>query len=227
MNIPKPTGYLFFLLAFGLFSHHGSHSTADIVTDWVGYSPETAIGNLNGIDITGTRIGGAEFANVASGAFSTIGGKWSAGMELSADAEAIIVQPVNAGADHQFDFSSPMTEVLFYVSNFDSSSDANLTVEGAESIEMITGSSTMFYEFSSASSGRLFTTNNGFDGNADAVLRLTGNVQSVRMQYTNGIQNNGIGYTFVSVPEPGSLTLLMSPLMMVALGRRRIARHAN
>ena len=219
MTNSKSIQMLFTVVSFVLWNASCGVSKADIVTDWTGFSSETASGSLGDVEITGFSIAGAPFSNLATGAFS--GSKWSTDLQLSPDAEAIILQPVNAGADHRFEFSGPMSSVLFYVSNFDSSSDAILTAEGAVSIEMIAGTSTMFYDAVSGSSGRLYTSNDGFDGFADAVLRLSGDVQSVRMQYSNGVQNNGIGYTFVAVPEPGSMACGLPAILFFVCRRRR------
>lgn len=187
---------------------HGSVCYGNLVTDWMSFNSNAALGNLNGVTVTGTRNAGGPFIGIInSGGFSSPGA-WNAPMPLPQSAEGIFMGPVNAGADHVFSFSSPLSQVLFYVENFDSFSDAVLTAQGATSLAMVAASQNMFFNPISPSSGRLFTNYGGFNGQADAVVQISGSVQSLRLQYTNGIQNNGIVYTFAVVPEPGSLALV-------------------
>lgn len=196
-----PTGLVALVLAVA-----GEARANLITTDWTSSTANSATGTLDGTTITGSILSGAPFQGIFTGSFAPP--FWNAPQPLDASVESIALIPVNSGADHDFAFSTPLSYVRFYIENFDSSSDAVVTAVGATSISMVAASPSMSYTMITPSSGRLLTSNGGFNGEGDAILDILGSVQSVRLQYSNGIQDNGIAYTFATtaVPEPSSLT---------------------
>lgn len=183
----------------------GSARADFIVTDWTSFTSSSATGTLGGATITGTILSGAPFVGVGIGSFAPP--VWEAEEPLTPAAEGISLQPVNPGADHIFTFSNPFPYVRFYIDNFDSASDAIITVDGASSVSLLGASSPLTYTPLSTTSGRLVTSYNGFNNHGSAVFEILGAVHSVRLQYTGGIQDNGITYTFAisAIPEPTSL----------------------
>lgn len=190
------------------------------VTDWTYVSSTLASGVLQGRTITGTIHSGGNFHAVFTGRFTD---------SLGSSAESIDLIPVEAGSDHIFSFSSPFTKVRFYVDNFDSNSEATITAAGATAITLVTASSSMSFTPLTGSTGLLDTTNTSFNGEGQAILEITGDVQSVRMQYSSGHGANGISYTFSAqdtasvVPEPSAALLFVPAVGLVALLRRRRA----
>lgn len=207
MNFSWRSGLI--AVSFFWVSVHQSASADFVVTDWISFNSNSAVGELEGIGIQGTRFSGGSFTDIGVGHFSTPGA-WNAPMPLPAGTEGMVMQPINAGAHHLFEYEQPFASILFYIDNYDSFSDALVTAEGATSIEILAATNNIFYEPITASSGRLWTSNGGFDGNADVALKIDGDVESIRMEYTNGIQNNGIVYTFATQLTLGDVNCDMS-----------------
>lgn len=206
------------------------NARADLIaTDWTSFTSNSVTGSLGGTTVTGAILSGAPFQGIYSGNFGPP--IWEAAEPLSPSAEGISLIPVNPGADHIFSFSDPLSYVRFYINNFDSASDAIITVDGASSISMLSASSPLTYTPLSTTSGRLVTSYSGFNNHGSSVFEIAGTVRSVRVQYTGGIQNNGIDYTFAThaVPEPSSL--ITASLGLACLGgyfvRRRFPHLAE
>lgn len=187
-------------------------------TDWTYISSTTVTGALQGRTITGAIRSGGYFDAIYTNRFTDSTGS---------GVESIDLRFVEAGSDHIFDFSSPFNILRFYVDNFDSNSEAVITAAGATSISLVSASPSMSFTPSTGSTGVLDTTNTSFNGEGQAVLEITGNIQSVRMQYTSGHGDNGISYTFsaqdagAAVPEPSAMFLFVPALALVAVLRQK------
>ena len=166
-------------------------------TDWTEFDSNSANGILDGIAVTASRTAGGAFTGISTSSFCNTG-SWDTSLQLDCSAEGISMQPINSGAVHEFTFGSSLPSVLLYIENFDSFSDAMISSPGANNISLVASTDNIFYESSGGTTGRIFTTFGGFSGFADAVLKFDGNIESVELQYTNGIQNNGIVYTLVT-----------------------------
>ncbi|MFN7738171.1 MAG: PEP-CTERM sorting domain-containing protein [Pirellula sp.] len=191
-----------------------------IVTDWTGFTSSNATGILDGRNVNGTIVSGPGFNGIYTGQFS--GSGWLAGNPLSASTESIGVEGA-AGGNQFFQFSSPLSNLRFYVDNFDSGSSATITAIGADQILLIGHSQSISYAPLTASTGNLISSNFSFDGEGDAILELTGAITSFRLQYYSGTLGNFVGYTFTTnaVPEPGSLSILFFGTAAFGLLRHR------
>ena len=98
-------------------------------------------------------------------------------------------------------------------------------VSGGASIDLLSGSTSITYVPISASMGTLITSNEGFNGEGDAVFQLTGPVDSVEIDFQRGLQANGIFYIFAggegAIPEPASLLIWGGMFAALALTVRR------
>lgn len=195
-----------------------------VVTDWTSFTSNSATGILDGITVTGSVVSGPGFNGIYTGQFSVPG--WLAGNPLSASAESIGGEGA-AGGNQLFQFSSPMSNLRFYVDNFDSGARATITAIGADQILLIGKSQSISYTPLTASTGNLISSNFSFNGEGDAILEMTGSITSFRLQYTGGTVGNFVGYTFTTnaVPEPGSLCLLFTTSFVgLTSYRRRMQR---
>jgi len=130
------------------------------------------------------------------------------------------MQPINPGAEHLFTFASPITGLRMYVENFDSFSAAIFSAVGASGISLLTASPDISFTPSSPTTAQLSTSYGGFDGRSDFALDFASAVTSVRITYSNGIQNNSITYTFTQIPSPSAAALLGLGGLMAARRRR-------
>jgi hypothetical protein len=180
-------GFLFAVLTF-------LPASAEVIpANWTAYTPSGATGTLDGVNVTATVVQGGPIVSIDAGFAPPV---WQASDPLPSAAKGISLIPVNAGAEQIFTFSASMALLRFYVENFDSRSDAIVTASGATVIRLAAASPSVSWSLLSGSSGRLTTSNAGFDGEGDAILEMVGAIQSVRVQFLDGIQSNGIGYTF-------------------------------
>jgi hypothetical protein len=88
-----------------------------IVTDWTGFTSNSATGMMNGIAVNGSIIAGPGFNGIYAGEFSGPG--WLAGEPLPSSAEGIGGEGAN-GANQFFTSAAPLSHLRFYVDNFDS-----------------------------------------------------------------------------------------------------------
>ena len=198
-------------------------NAASIATTWTSVAGTTGAGVLNGIDITATSSATSLFVTPLEANRFIAGGGWDAvGYELQATDMAIVASEVNAGDSQHFSFSSSFSGLL-YIENFDSSSIATVTANGANSLRLLASSPSVSFESSGADSGTLSSSNTLFNGEGDAVIGFFGPVTSITLDYTGGEQANGVMYTFaINNPEPSSAMLgLMAGLGLLSLVRQR------
>ena len=138
---------------------------------------------------------------MATGRFA--GRAWDAGdLALSDSTLGLGATWVNGGDYQQFDFAAPWSGGYFYIENFDSSSQATIAVTGGATTSLAAASSSITYD---EATGVLTSSNASFNGEGDAVIQLDGEVSSIRIDYSQGEQANGIFYAFGSeAPENGS-----------------------
>ena len=193
--------------------------TANSVTPVV-----NASGALQGVSWTATTTSSSPFLGINIGS-----GVWNLSTPLDPGPDELILGAgdVNAGDSQTFTFSQPISDIFFYVENFDSSSAANVTTDGALSI--IDATSDISFSSTSISSGFLSTTNSSFDGVGDVILKLTGPTSFIQFDYTGGEQANAVFYgfavdTLTTVPEPsGFLCLLMCAAGLAYVRRNRVS----
>ena len=184
------------------------------VATWSSYTATTATGDFGGVTITATTNSDAAFVGIANnhfGAFDGACGSWDGMLPLTHADEGLVASHVNGGDAQNFSFSSPLTEGLFYIENFDSSSEAKITVHGATHVALVDHSASITYSTISGNMGTLITSNRGFNGEGDAVLYFQGDVTGIDIEYTDGLGANGVFYTFAeasAVPEPTSLLVM-------------------
>lgn len=212
----KPTKFL--TLAVGLLLAIAASCSASVgdTATWTSWEATSAAGMLNGVNITATTNSEAPFVGIAGnhfGAFDGECGSWDGSDEyaLDHDVEGLIASNVNKGDYQEFTFSSAFTNGLLYIENFDSRSKANIKVTGATSIALVDASESITFDVKSGNGGVLASSNRGYDGEGDLVLALTGDVTSIRIDYTRGEGANGVFYTFAQacpVPEPTSALVM-------------------
>ena len=180
---------------------------------WTSVGTTSATGSVSGVGITATTSSTALFDGTATHRFAQTSvpcGGWDAvGYELDPSAAALTTTWVNGGDFQQFDFDKPWFDGIFYIENFDSSSVAMIMVSGGAKLELLTASSSMSFD---PGTSTLSTSNTSFNGEGDAAFRLSGPVTSIRVDYKQGEQANGIFYTFAdggqtAVPEPTSVLI--------------------
>jgi len=181
----------------------------------------TATGTLDGVVWNATSTFTSPFlgANVGSGV-------WDVGMTLPTNALFLGTSWVNAGDSQAFYFESPVSDICFYVENFDSSSLANISTDA--NLSLVSASSSISFTSTGASTAKLGTTNSSYDGEGDAILMLSGPVNYVQFDYLDGEGANGVFYGFAkgnvtAVPEPSSLSYLMICSSLLYAFRRRQA----
>lgn len=217
------------LVLFG-FTSIASAGAACGPATWSSHTATSAVGLLDGITISVTSSTTAPIIGLGANRFGVGGpglcGGWDGTMALGHDAVGVIATQVSAGDYQIFDFSSALSDGLFYIENFDANSIANITAVGATGISLVDYSSSISYASTGADSGTLVTSNMGSNGEGDAVLQFTGDVTSIRIDYTSGGAGNGVFYTFAkpcAVPEPTS-ALVMAGLFGIGglfIKRRR------
>lgn len=209
-----------FAVAALILSASVANAGTIVSADWTAYTTGTGTGTVESVDISATSSDTAPFVGFSNNRFSS--SAWEAGMPLPVGHNSIIAANVNAGEYQQFDFSSPISGLL-YIENFDSSSEATIIASGATSLSLASGSSSISFATSAIDGGVLATSNSSFDGEGDAVLAFDGPVTSIRVQYSNGTGDNGVFYTVaINNPEPSSVAMLLTAsLGMISLVRRR------
>ena len=181
-------------------------------------SPTTATGTLpNGATVLATSSASAPIVGISTKWF---GSRWDGSAPLGQDVAGLVVSNVNGGDFQMFTFSSPLLDgTSLYIENFDSSSLATITANGATSISLIDSSPSISFVPAGANSGVLSTSNNGFNGEGDAALQFTGPVSSISVEFQEGEGANGVIYAFAgpeggpvptaeAVPEPASLAVM-------------------
>lgn len=203
---------------------------------WSSVAETSATGSVSGIGIQATTSPTAPFAGLATHRFAHTNvpcGGWNAdGFELDPSATALTTTSVNGGDFQQFDFDATWANGLFYIENFDSNSRAMIMVTGGAQLELVAASPSISFD---AATSTLESSNVGFDGEGDAVLRFLGNVDSVRLDYKAGLGANGVFYTFAdgqpvstgAVPEPTSFLIWGSLVGMLLLVKTRKNKKAN
>lgn len=178
---------------------------------WTSFSNTAATGVVGGIGIRASTVSTAPFDETETHRFSS---GWDAAPIYrlsSTGALGLRTLWVNGGDAQQFEFDFPWSDGLFYIENFDSGSIATIMVSGGASIDLLSGSTSITYVPISASMGTLRTSNEGFNGEGDAVFQLSGPVESISVDYQRGLQANGVFYMFADaqnvVPEPTSLLI--------------------
>ena len=208
--------YVFSLLAVAV-SCASVHAAVTPAT-WSSFTSTTAVGDLNGITINATSNADAPIVGFMGNSF---GSNWDGTQPLGNSAIALVVSNVNAGDMQTFSFSSPLVDgTLFYIENFDSSSIAKVTVNGATSNTLFDASASIGFGSVVPGDIALVTTNSGYNGEGDLAIELTGPVTDIQVEYFGGEGANGIMYTFAApeqmtnptdphaVPEPSSLAII-------------------
>ena len=183
----------------------------------------TAAGRLNGVGWTATTTSTAPFLGINLGS-----GLWDLSTPLDNDALFLGTNFVNAGDTQTFTFNQPVTNLYFYIENFDSGSVANVVTDGIFSSVEATPDIT--FSPNTASTALLANANSSFDGVGDVILKLSGRISYVQFDYTGGEQANGVFYGFAvedlnpsAVPEPSAfLCLLICASSSAYLRRKRI-----
>jgi hypothetical protein len=212
-----------FLLCVVAHAVHAELITAT-ATD---FTNTTAEGLLDGVAWHATTSSEAPFLGI-----NLSSGTWNVGVSLPPGVLALTASNVNAGDFQEFTFDTAISSGYFYIENFDSSSVANITSD-ATTFEMYATSSSITYVPATATSGVLNTSNEGYDGEGDAIFRFTGPLTSLRLDFTDGTGANGVFYGFSqasivnSVPEPSSTAFLVIGVTGLALMRRRRSRRSS
>ena len=212
-----------------IFSTTIATASVSEVATWSSWSETSAHGTLGDISITASTTTDAHFSGFTGNHFAIFDGEcgsWDGHMALSHDDQGVIANYVNAGDYQEFTFSSALTDGLFYVENFDSSSMAMLTATGATDITLVDQSDSISYSSTGDSSGKLSSSNASFNGEGDAVFLLSGDVTSVRLDFTAGEGNNGMIYTFAkgmmddpsAVPPQGEPSAVPEPTSILVMG---------
>lgn len=235
LSIPR------FLTAFLILT--SSAIAGPLGGNWISLDERTAQGEVDGVEVTASTNELAPFSILATGRFA--GSAWDAAdLALSDSTLGLGTTWVNGGDYQQFEFAAPWSGGYFYIENFDSSSQATISVVGGATTSLAAASASITYD---EATGVLSSSNASFDGEGDAAIRLDGEVSSIRIDYSQGEQANGIFYAFGSdeegsrdgddsnggsqgqpsdpaagaVPEPSSLVLWGGLLLMVLAYRRR------
>lgn len=181
----------------------------------------TATGTVNGIVWNATTTSTSPFLGVNVGS-----GVWDVGTTLPTNALFLGTSTVNGGDSQAFFFNSPVSDLSFYVENFDSSSIANVTTDA--NLSLVAASSSISFTSTGASTATLSTSNTSFDGEGDAILKLSGPASFVQFDFLNGYGANGIFYGFAqttanvtAVPEPSSMLYLTICALLFYGFRRR------
>jgi hypothetical protein len=190
-----------------------------MTAEWSWVSPRFVAGDLNGIVIAGSTSESSLFAGISDNRFDDA--VWQAGRKLPVGTPTVSTADVNAGDTQTFEFMQPISDVLLYIENFDSNSVAQITLASTGNLALVSASPSISFESVSPLIGTLRTSNSTSNGEGDAVLRLTGDVDFVTIDYTSGDGSNGVFYTF-AVPEPSSGMLIgcLAVAAMLCVWRR-------
>lgn len=198
-----------------------SYGVAETIeTDWLAHETRSAIGILNDVFITAATSSDSEFASIIGGRFA--GEEWNTIDPLSAGADSLVVGDANPGDTHTFVFTKPISDVLLYIENFDSNSQATIKAEANVTLELVASSESISFSSTSPNEGVLSTLNGTSNGEGDLILRVIGKPASLSIDFTAGEGANGVFYTFAqSVPEPTSGLALAVGLVLVTATRMR------
>ncbi len=190
-----------------------------ITVDWTSAGSRSAIGTLDGTTLAVATSQDAEFT-LAFQPFDEA--NWQTDAPLAQNTELLGVANANTGDSHTFVFTEPQHNLMMYIENFDSSSEAAITVEGMDlgGVELYAGSPSISLEAMGMSTATLRTANETSDGEGDAILMFMGAVRSVSLDYLSGNGANGVFYT-LAVPEPTASKLGLLGLAVALAFRRR------
>ena len=192
-----------------------------IVTDWTSIENRSAVGILNGVVVTAATSSDSEFLTIDDTRFTSA--VWQTELPMEG-ADMIMASDVNAGDTHTFVFVEPFENLLFYIESFDSGSDAVVTVGGAGTVQLLHGSPSISLSPISPSVVSLSSANPGFDGEGDAILSVTGSIESLSMDFVAGDGANEVFYTLaLNVPEsvPPMTVLGLAPVLVATVRKRR------
>lgn len=209
-----------------------AHAAASVAT-WTNITPTEATATLDGVTITATPSAATGSTNWGV-AFDRLSLPfWQASDPLPIGSEALGVNGVEGGESMQFDFTAGLTSVLVYIENLDGGLVADVVATGATAMNFISGSSSIEYEMTSATTGVLTTNNGTFNGEGEALIEILGPVSSLSFDFTAGAFN-AVFYGFATeggdppveppaVPEPASLAIWTALLGLgaVIVQRRR------
>lgn len=189
-----------------------------VVIDWLEITPASATGTIGDIRVRAETTPNAPFVQAIENGFSRP--NWNADFELAPEVAALVTKSANAGEVQTFQFDPPIVDPLFYIENLDSHTEALLTVENAV-IELISRSpSVVVKQRDDFSKAVVSSSNQSFDGEGDLILRLVGEVSSVRMAYYRGIGDNGVLYGFAIQNAPESFAVHYLPFLLIQVLRR-------
>ncbi len=218
-------GIYVFIFAFVTFAFPTIASAESIGGVWTGESPSLAFGLLDGISLSATSSGGADFAGIVPRTHFT-GRNWQGGLTFPEETASLVAVPVNAGAVHSFRFAEPIEEAMLLIENFDSNSVATISATGDGLLELVSASDSISFSSQSDGVGVLRTSNPTFNGEGDAVILFSGAVTGLNLEYSAGDGANGVFYGFAqgavqSVPEPESTMMLAFAVALMPLSLRR------
>ena len=192
-----------------------------------GSTSTTATGTVNGITWTAQTSSTSPFIGI-----NLPTGTWDVSLDLPSNGLFIGAGSVNGGDVQRFNFDEPITNLCFFVENFDSNSAATITTDGA--IELLGSSQSISFTKTAPGTATLSTSNLGFDGEGDAVIQLSDSATYIEFDYTDGIEANGIFYGFAwdnqvaAVPEPSSfLFLLLCGTLSAYLRRNKVVANGH
>jgi hypothetical protein len=165
----------------------------------------TASGVLDGIGWTAVTTSTSPFIGI-----NLPTGTWDVTVNLPENGLFLGTGYVNAGDTQQFFFDQPVSNLCFFIENFDSNSAASITTDGVVSV--IAASSSISFNSTSVT---LNTSNASFDGEGDVILSLSSPTTFIQFDYSDGIDANGVFYGFAidnqvaAVPEPSSFLFLL------------------
>lgn len=191
-----------------------------------GSTSTTASGTVNGITWTAQTTSTSPFIGI-----NLPTGTWDVSLDLPSNGLFIGAGSVNGGDVQRFNFDQPVSNLCFFVENFDSNSAATITTDGA--IELLGSSQSISFTKTAPGTATLSTSNLGFDGEGDAVIQLAESATYIEFNYSSGVEANGIFYGFAwdnqvtAVPEPSSFLFLLLCGSTAAYFRRNKAIETN
>lgn len=191
-----------------------------------GSTSTTATGTVNGITWTAQTTATSPFIGI-----NLPSGSWDVSLDLPSNGLFIGAGSVNGGDVQRFNFDEPITNLCFFIENFDSNSAATITTDGA--IALLGSSQSISFTKTAPGTATLSTTNLGFDGEGDAVIQLSDNATYIEFNYSDGVEANGIFYGFAwdnqptAVPEPSSFLFLLLCGTVASYLRRNKVSDAN
>lgn len=192
-----------------------------ITVDWTTAGSRSATGMLDGTTLAVATSQDAEFT-LAFQPFNAA--NWQTEAPLPQNTSLLGVANANTGDSHTFVFTEPQQDLMMYIENFDSNSEAAITVEGMDlsGVKLYAGSPSISLESMDMSTATLRTANGTSDGEGDAILMFMGVVRSVSLDYLAGDGANGVFYT-LAVPEPAASKLSFFAFIACLAFRRRRA----